>query len=106
MRQPKWTPPIFGWQYWLYWDRNGTEVTATSWDWYHWQGHKYFVWVQGSAHGTRLQWSVFFNVTHQSIRVRFMEQNSDLSRAIRGVERQVRALEEAMLELRKHEGKK
>jgi hypothetical protein len=104
IRELEWTPPIFGWQYWLNWQRNCNEVRVSSWDWADWDPHpRYYIWVNGSALGNvKMHWSVFFSIPHPNIRVHIMSQDHSLTKAISKVEKQVLVLERGIFQLRAH----
>lgn len=106
-RKPRireWTPPIFGWQYPLYWEHNGDEIRVSSWNQEDWGDHpRYFVWVTGSALGkVRMYWSVFFSIPHPAIRVHILAQNHSLTKAIDKMEKQVLLIERGIFYLRAH----
>ncbi len=93
-----WTPPIFGWQYRVYWTDDDTR--AESWPS---SGKGYSVWVKGYGNkgDDGVHWGVFVHIHDMS--VNFVEDDRDLDRAIQKMERCIRRLEEGLRQLRQDE---
>jgi hypothetical protein len=101
-RIPKWTPPIFGWQYCIFTSRSLDYIgTQTNEDFR--SESPYRIWVKGKADWIRpiVHWSVHVHLCGMDYI--FIEYSDQLEQATRAIERRVQAMERGLQHLRADE---